>query len=297
MEDVQRPDWLSAQEWPWAIHAVESPAGRIAVTDTGSGPTLLLAHVGSWGYIWRDLVLDLSSDFRCVVFDSPGGGLSERTGWRGPSLTRAAQAVGAVVLALGLDRFTLVAHDLGGPSGIAAAGDMAERVEGMVVVNSFGWRPSGRAFTGMLGLMGSGAMRELDSRTGLLRSITSLGLGAGRSWTSAQRRVFRRGLDRAAMRTWHGYFADAARNADLYARVDAALSGPLARKPVLTVFGEWNDPFGFQPRWRALFPDCVQRVVPKGGHFPMGDDPAQVAVWIREWHGARVGARMSPAAV
>lgn len=297
MENVQRPEWLPAREWPWPIHAVATPAGRIAVTDTGSGPTLLLAHVGSWGYIWRDLVLDLSRDFRCVVFDSPGGGLSERVGWRGSSLTRAAQAVSAVVLALGLDRFTLVAHDLGGPSGIAAAGDMQERVEGMVVVNSFGWRPAGRAFTGMLGLMGSGAMRELDSRTGLLRSITSRGFGAGRSWTPGQRRIFRRGLDRAAMMTWHGYFADAARNGDLYERVDAALAGPLAGKPLLTVFGEWNDPFGFQSRWRALFPDCVQRVVPKGGHFPMGDDPAQVAAWIREWHGAHVGARMSRAAV
>jgi pimeloyl-ACP methyl ester carboxylesterase len=288
MDKLQRPDWLPADEWPWPLQAVPTPAGRIAVTDTGSGPTLLLTHVGSWGFIWREMIVDLSRDFRCVVFDSPGSGMSERVGWRDMTLTRAAEAVKALVFALDLDRFTLVAHDLGGPVGLAAAGDVSERVAGIVVVNSFGWRPSGRAFTGMLGLMGSGAMRELDSGTGMLRAITSRGFGAGHSWSSAERHIFRRGLDRAAIRTWHSYFADAGRNSNLYVEVDAALAGPLAAKPLLTVFGERNDPFGFQPRWRALFPDCVQRVIPKGGHFPMGDDPHRVATWIREWHGAKV---------
>jgi pimeloyl-ACP methyl ester carboxylesterase len=294
MDKLQRPDWLSADEWPWPINAVPTPAGRIAVTDTGSGPTLLLTHVGSWGFIWRDMVLDLSRDFRCVVFDSPGSGLSQR-GVRDMSLSRAAEAVKALVTALDLDRFTLVAHDLGGPAGIAAAGDMPDRVEAIVVLNSFGWRPSGRAFTGMLAIMGSGAMRELDSGTGILKAITSRGFGAGRSWSPGERRTFRRGLDRAAIRTWHSYFADAGHNVDLYEKVDAALAGPLAGKPLLTVFGERNDPFGFQPRWRVLFPGCVQRVVPRGGHFPMGDDPHQVAAWIREWHGANVKERLLPA--
>jgi hypothetical protein len=25
-------------------------------------------------------------------------------------------------------------------------------------------------------------------------------------------------------------------------------------------------------------------VIPRGFHFPMGDDPHRVAAWIRQWH-------------
>ena len=61
----------------------------------------------------------------------------------------------------------------------------------------------------------------------------------------------------------------------------------LAHVPVLTVFGERNDPFGFADRWRSLFPQAESRVVPGGNHFPMCDAPDEVAGWIRAWAGDR----------
>lgn len=288
---IERPDWLPADVWPWPIQAVATPAGRLAVTDTGSGPVLLLAHIGSWSPIWRDLVSELSSDFRVVTFDTPGSGLSERMGWREMSLSRVAEGVAALIEALELDRFTLVAHDLAGPVGLSAVASMPERVEGLVAMNTFGWRPDSRVLRGMLRLMGSGPMRLLDVTTGLLPRVSASRFGAGRHWTPAQRRAFRRGLDAGALRTWHRYLRDAGRSADLYEQVTRVISGPLADRPLLTIFGERNDPLHFQPRWRALFPTAVQRVVPRGNHYPMGDDPRQVAAWIREWHQTAVTRR------
>jgi len=55
---------------------------------------------------------------------------------------------------------------------------------------------------------------------------------------------------------WHGYFRDASKADAIYAEVDAGLRGPLSDRPLLTVFGQFNDPLRFQPRWRALFPAC-----------------------------------------
>lgn len=289
MEDtLRRPDWLTPHVWPWTIHAVPTPAGRLAVTDTGSGPTLLLAHIGSWSPIWRDLVSELCTDFRVVTFDTPGSGLSERMPWREMSLSRAAEGISALVQALALDRFTLVVHDLAGPAGVAAVDSMPERVEAIVAMNTFGWRPDSRVLRGVLRLMGSGPMRALDVATGLLPRVSASSFGAGRHWTPEQRRAFRRGLDAPALRTWHRYFRDAVRGDDLYDRAARTLAGPLADRPLLTVFGERNDPLRFQPRWRALFPNAVQRVVPRGNHYPMADDPRQVAAWIREWHRGEV---------
>ncbi len=294
-DTIRRPDWLSPDVWPWPVQAVPTPAGRLAVTDTGSGPALLLAHIGSWSPVWRDLVSDLSTDFRVVTFDTPGIGLSERLRKGEVSLARAADGVTALVEALALDRFTLVVHDLAGPVGLAAVELMPERVEGIVAINTFGWRPDGRHFRGMLRLMGSGPVRAIDVTTRLLPRVSASGFGAGRHWTPAQRRGYRRGLDAGAVRTWHRYFRDAARSADVYERVTRVLTGQLSNRPMLTVFGERNDPLHFQPRWRALFPTAVQRVVPRGNHYPMGDDPQQVAAWIREWHRGAVAYRIRPA--
>lgn len=120
-----------------------NPRGRIAVTDVGSGPVLLLAHLGSWSFVWRELILDLADDFRVVAFDAPGTGLSERISWRQASLSRAAHAVTGLVDALRLGRFTLVVHNLGGPVGVAAVATMPERVDGIVAINSLrGDRPA-----------------------------------------------------------------------------------------------------------------------------------------------------------
>jgi pimeloyl-ACP methyl ester carboxylesterase len=57
----------------------------------------------------------------------------------------------------------------------------------------------------------------------------------------------------------------------------------------LTIFGERNDPFGFQARWKALFPDAQQFVIPRGNHFPMCDDPQFVAETISSWHNSESG--------
>ena len=65
-------------------------------------------------------------------------------------------------------------------------------------------------------------------------------------------------------------------------------SGMLADRPVLTVFGARNDPFGFQRQWRSRFPDIEQIQIPKGNHFPMCDDPGGLAAHITAWYGSRV---------
>src|SRR6201993_3026104 len=113
---LDRPSWLRSSAWPWQPYTLSHAGGRIAVTDIGSGPTLLFVHVGSWSFVWRDVLARLQSDFRCVAVDAPGCGLSARSD-SAPTLAQAGDAVAAVVDALELSDVTLVAHDLGGLAG------------------------------------------------------------------------------------------------------------------------------------------------------------------------------------
>jgi haloalkane dehalogenase len=278
---LDRPSWLPSSAWPWQPYTLSQAQGRIGVTDTGHGPTLLFVHVGSWSYVWRDVLLRLQNDFRCVTIDAPGCGISDRLA--APTLAQAGAAIIAVIDALQLRDVTLVAHDLGGPAGFLAAARRADRIAALAAVNCFAWTPTGPAFRGMLAAMGSATVRELDAVTNVLARVTSSSFGVGRHWSRGDRAVFRAGIDVPARRAWHAYFRDARGAPDLYAEVDAALRGSLADRPLLTIFGQFNDPLRFQRRWKVLFPAARQLKVPRGNHFPMCDDPDLVASALKSF--------------
>lgn len=251
--DPQRPDWLAEEVWPFELRSVRLEGTRVSYTDVGDGPTLLFCHAGMWSFLWRDVLR-------------------------------------ALVDTLELDEVTLVLHDLGGPTALAAAAAMPERVAGLAAVNTFGWRPSGLPFRTMLAVFGSAWMRELDARTGWLPAASTSRFGVGRQLDRPSRRAFRRGMDREARRTMHLLFRSARQSEDVF--VSAARGIELLRdRPVLTVFGALGDYLRFRPKWRARFVDAHDVTVPWGLHFPMCDDPHLTATSIDGWHRRHVAPR------
>ena len=281
---LRRPQWLPEHVWPFPTSTLNVDGSNIAVTDVGQGPVLLFVHTGFWSFIWRDVISRLASDFRCICFDAPGTGQSDRLPTRSVTLEKASWALTAIIEALDLEDITLVFHDLGGPSGIAGAARVSKRIRGLCAVNAFAWKPSGAAFRGMLALMGSTAITEFSAWTGLLARLTSTPFGIGRHMDESSRKAFYAGIGRQGVRSFHGYLRDARRSKVIYQELDRAFTGPFRRLPLLTIFGEHNDPLKFQPHWKQLFPDARQVVVAQGNHFPMCDDPDLVAESIREWH-------------
>ena len=290
VKPLARPSWLTESVWPFQTFGIEVDDTTIAFTDVGNhdAPALLFVHTGMWSFIWRDVIARLAADFRCIALDAPGTGQSAPVPAKALRLENSARAVNGLIEGLELENLTLVVHDLGGPAGLAGAARAAERVRGIAAINAFGWKPAGALFRGMLALMGSAPIREFDVITGFIPQLTATNFGVGRHFDRASRDAFRAPLSHLGRRAFHHYLNDA-RNCDaLYAQIASALAGPFAKLPLLTIFGERNDPLGFQPRWKQIFPDAQQLVVAKGNHFPMCDDPDLVANAIRTWHGERV---------
>ncbi len=293
-EVLSRPAWLHQDVWPFETFGLGVEGSTVAVTDVGRGPVLLFVHTGFWSFIWRDVILRLADRFRCVTLDAPGTGQSERPAGRTVTLDASARAIGAVIHELDLRDLTLVVHDLGGLAGLAAAAQTPERVRGLVGVNTFAWKPSGTAFRGMLALMGSGPISTFDELTRLLPHITATAFGVGRHMDEPSRNTFLAGIGRRGVRAFHEYMRDA-RNADgLFLQIQLALAGPFRDLPLLTLFGERNDPFGFQLKWKELYPHARQVVVRRGNHFPMCDDADLVARSIRSWHYEQVAPLITP---
>ncbi len=219
------PAWLPREVWPFETTQLDVDGAAIAIADVGTGPVLLF-YTGIGSFVWRDVMLRLSADFRCVVLDPPGIGLSAPVPRTATTLAHSARAVTAVIQALDLQNLTLVVHDTGCPPALAAAARTPDRIRGIVGVNTFGWKPAGPAFRGMLALMGSPVMRRIDIATGLLARVTSTSFGVGRRLDDASRLAYRAGLART-MGAFHDYLGEARFSDEIYDEVTRALTGPL----------------------------------------------------------------------
>lgn len=281
---LERPAWLTPEVWPFHSQVSEVKGVPVHFLDVGTGPTLVFSHTGFWSLVWRDLILRLQDEFRCVALDFPSSGLSGRAIGR-PTFEAHGRILETLLDGLSVEHFTLVAHDLGSFAGLSLAARRPESIEGLVAVNSFGWPPSGRALRAMMRIMGTGPIREFNTATNLVGRLTSTRFGVSRNFDRATRRAFLRPLrKRHQRRAFHHLMRDAARGGRVFQDVEAALRGVLNNRALLTVFGERNDPFRFQDRWLELFPHAQQVVVARGNHFPMCDDPQLVAGAIRVWH-------------
>ena len=140
MADAERPAWVDNGLFPFESCFITIDGHTIHYVDEGSGPTLLLLHGNpTWSFVYRDVIRALRDEFRCIALDYPGFGLSSaRPGYRYLPEEHA-QVVTAFVDALGLSGVTLVAHDWGGPIGLATAEARPTAFEALVLTNTWGW--------------------------------------------------------------------------------------------------------------------------------------------------------------
>ena len=111
---------------------------RSFVRDEGRGePVVCLHGVPSSAFLYRKLLAELSGrGHRGVAFDLPGLGLADRPDGFDYSWTGLGRFCAGAVDALGLDRFHLVVHDIGGPVGFELASAMPERVRTLTLLNT-----------------------------------------------------------------------------------------------------------------------------------------------------------------
>jgi haloalkane dehalogenase len=108
------------------------------VREQGQGePVVCLHGVPASCFLYRKVLDELSSrGLRGVAFDLPGLGLADRPERFDYTWTGLGRFCASAVDALGLERFHLVVHDIGGPAGFELAAAMPERVGSLTILNA-----------------------------------------------------------------------------------------------------------------------------------------------------------------
>lgn len=111
---------------------------RSFVLEQGSGePVLCLHGVPTSSFLYRKLLPELAAQgLRGIAFDLPGLGLADRPTEFDYTWTGLGRFTVAAVEVLGLERFHLVVHDIGGPVGFELAAALPQRVRSLTILNT-----------------------------------------------------------------------------------------------------------------------------------------------------------------
>ncbi len=109
----------------------------IAVRRFGSGPALVLIHgFPVHGYTWRALLPELAARHTCIVLDLPGLGDSAWSADTDFTFTGQARRLSPLLRKLGIERFSLLAHDTGATVARLLALAEPSRIAKLAIINT-----------------------------------------------------------------------------------------------------------------------------------------------------------------
>jgi len=280
--------------YPFRSNTIDRNGYAYHYIDEGSGDPVVMVHGNpTWSFYYRNLVAALSPDYRTVVPDHLGCGLSDKPDAADYDYRLQSRVTDLEVLMdhLGFHKnVTLIVHDWGGMIGMAFAVKYPERIRRLVVMNTAAFlKPSRKKLPFRLRLI-----RDVS----LLAAPAVLGLNLfarGALWMASQKRLPRE--VRAGLTA--PYNCPKNRVATLKFVQDIPLSPKdpsyrlvkraedrlhtLSRVPMLICWGRGDFVFDMDyfTEWRRHFPDAATHLFPNAGHYLLEDEPDAVVKAVK----------------
>ena len=265
---------------------------RMHYLDTGRGDPVLMLHGNpTWSFYWRELIRGLEDDYRCIVPDHVGCGLSDKPddeayGYR---LQDRLDDIGQLIEALDLRDLTLVVHDWGGAIGLGTAQRYPERVKRLVILNTAGFLgPVPASITtcrlpvygplvirGLNGFLRVGFLRAWEHPEKITPAIKQGYLAPYGSW--GERRAIHRFIQDIPMEEDHPTRA-------LWDRISEGLES-LKDRDILLLWGEKDFCFTTEycDDFERRFPDAEVHRFPDAGHWVMEDARERIVPLVRSF--------------
>lgn len=264
--------------------------------DEGAGEPVVMVHGNpSWSFYYRNLVLALRDNYRCIVPDHIGCGFSEKPGDDRYDYTLARRIDDLERLIDHLQpegKITLVLHDWGGMIGMGYANRNPERIGRIVLLNTAAFHlPKEKPFP-----LGLKICRDTALGTLLVRGLNAFSVGASivgckkNPMPCELQQAYRSPYDSWANRIATLRFvqdiplAPGDRNYDLVSEIAAGLDR-FADLPIAIFWGELDFVFdrAFLAEWKRRFPKAKVKSYADAGHYILEDMKHEVVPMIAEF--------------
>lgn len=266
-----------------------SNGSHVHYVDEGKGPVLLLLHGNpSWSFLYRNIIKRLSGQFRCIAPDLPGFGLSEAPDGFGFTPREQAQTMVEFIDQLDLKGVGVMVQDWGGPTGFFLAQSRPDRIDRLIIGNTFCWPLTKIGVRGFSAVMGG-----------------PLGRASANLFNGVVRFFFTRGVvNKLPPDVWNMYFApfrnpkmrhpthifpkQLVASKKFLKELEDGLPA-IKDKPALILWGDSD--FAFKEderdRFRTFFPNHRDVDLAGAGHFIQEDAPDLISETIADWYGLK----------
>ena len=287
---MTRPAWLEPPLYPFTSHHLDLPGGRMHYLDEGEGTPVVMVHgTPSWSFLYRHLVKDLSGDYRCVVPDHLGFGLSEKPDGFAYTPMAHAENLETLISTLNLKDIVLVVHDFGGPIGLSYALDHPENVRALVIMNTWLWRNEGLEQAGKL--LGNPFGRFLYKRFNFSVNVLlrQRGFSDRAVLTDKLFRHYREPFPTPKSREPLFALVDTLETSNLWFDTLWGRRDALTDKPALLLWGTKDKliPLTFLAHWQRTL-NTAETVELDAGHFLQEEAAEQITRSVRTFLGSNV---------
>jgi pimeloyl-ACP methyl ester carboxylesterase len=287
---LQRPDIPYAtleQRYGYAdSRYMDLPGGlRAHYRDLGprGAPAIVLVHGFSAStHAWDAWARALAGDYRVVVLDLPGHGLTRAPEGYAAGRDGFGAVVDEVTGRLGLIRFTLGGNSMGGGVAWAYALDHADKVERLVLVDAAGWPMTRKGGASIFAIMrdplGRALLRDIDARPLVAQGLRAAYLDPK--------------LVTPALVDRYADLARAPGHRDILLGLQTgprreATAADLSRihVPTLVMFGQEDRliPAADGRKFHKAIPGATLILYPGVGHVPMEQIPDRSAADLKAW--------------
>jgi len=251
------------------------------ITIEGVGPTIVLIHgFGAAIDWWDDIAPGLAADHRVIRIDliGHGGTMAPRSGY---SIERQAMLVSGLLDRLGVDRFTVIGHSMGGEVATALAEINPQRIERMILIDSPA-RSESAEFTIMTGVYFQRPLGEvlsyLESDDAIRRGLAQ---GFAPGFSVPEKFVDDvKQLTYSAFRQAHDESVTYRKTKPPYERIAALKPLP----PLLAIFGTRDAIISpDDAKFFERVPGAKVTMIEGAGHSPMVESPTKVLELIRSF--------------
>lgn len=283
-------------EYPFKSNFMQRGELKYHYLDEGTGDPVVMLHGNpSWSFYYRHLLRELRSDYRVIVPDHIGCGLSDKPADSLYSFTLKERVddLEALLDHLKLkSNITLVVHDWGGMIGMAYATRYPERIARLVILNTAAFHlPETKSFPAALRIC-----RDTQFGAFLVQGLNAFARGAAlvgckRNRMSAElRKAYCAPYDCWQHRVATLRFVqdiplqEGDSGYDIVTEVQENLQ-QFAKLPICICWGEKDFVFDkhFLSEWQQRFPDAELHRFADCGHYILEDAKTEVIPIIRQF--------------